>query len=253
MEHIMELTEAKFKFEERCYLWAKDLLVGELSEGFPLLRDVKGTLAQHYVRILERLESNEAHRMAHALLRRGVKPEILDKWGDAFTEEDQTYVDLYLQMIEVEDHKAAMERSPFESMQKKKFNRKVFRNQIKTALEPVLGVDYEDWGGGNWRYCTSVGVWKVMTWIDTGGRYHQLCYDHSVQVSDVVRLCEATSLFRWFGIAGQTDWQDLEDGDVEPVASSLAEIVDLFIKAVPKLLRGLNTNRTILSARNNAL
>jgi len=235
----MNLDEAKFKFEERYYLWSKELLKHEFSDGFPLLKSVKGTLAQHYLRILEQLDKHQAYSMAYALMRRGTKKVILDKWDDTFTEEDQKYVDLYLQMEQLEDHKDAMQRSPFEFRKKRKFNRRGFRRYIKSALKPVLGDEYEKWGGGLWNYCTSIGCWKVRTRIDTGGRFDQLCYDHVIQITNVLRLCECTSLLHWFGITNQTDWNDLKDEDAESVAESLAKIVKYFLEAAPKLLEGL--------------
>lgn len=236
----MNLDEAKFKFEERYYLWSKELLKREFSDGFPLLKSVKGTLAQHYLRILEQLNKHQAYPMAYALMRRGTRKEILDKWDDAFTEKDQEYVDLYLRMGQIEDHKDAMQRSPFKFMQKKKFNRRIFRKHIKSALDPVLGSDYKNLGGGLWRYCTSVGIWNIVTDIDTGG-HHPLFYDHVIQISNVLCLSECTSLslLRWFGIASGTDWNNLVDEDAEPVAESLAKIVKYFLEAAPKLLEGL--------------
>jgi hypothetical protein len=251
----MDLAEAQFKFEERIYLWSKELLKQEISENFPLLRSVKGTLAQHYLRILKQLEDHQAYSMAYALLRRGKRKEILDKWDDSFTNEDQKYVDLYLRLLQVEDHKDTMQNWPFSYyMQKKKFNRKIFRKRIRESLEPVLGNDFENWGGGNWRYCTNIGMWKVITWIDTGGKFDCLFYSHSIEASNTIDICESTSLFRWFGIAGGgTEWDYLEDEDAESVAFSLAKIIDLFVKTAPKLLRGLKLNNTVFNTDKNVL
>jgi hypothetical protein len=144
-------------------------------------------------------------------------------------------------MSEIEDHKDATQRSPFEFKEKKKFNRRIFRKYIKAALGPILGSDYENWGGGNWRYCTTIGQWKVITWTDTGGKFHQVSYDHAIQVSKTQRLFEGgLSIIRWYGIANSnTDWNDLKDEDAEQVAESLAKIIKHFLDAAPKLLEGL--------------
>lgn len=236
----MNLDEAKFKFEERFYLWSRENLKQEFSENFPILRNIKVVSAQHYLRILGQLDKHRAYAMAYALMRRGTRKEILEKWGDLFTEEDQEYVDLWLKMMDIEDHKDATQRSPLEYMQKRKFNRRVFRKYIKAALEPILGNDYEDWGSGNWRYCKSIGQWNVITWIDTGGQYHQLCYDHDIQVSNVLPLYNSVTLLTWYGIArAQTDWTELKDDDAESTAQSLAKVVKYFLDAAPKLLEGL--------------
>lgn len=237
----MNIIETQSKFEERFYLWSKELLKQEISENLPILRSVKGTLARHYLNILEQLDKHQAYKMAYALMRRGTRKEILDKWDDSFTSEDQEYVDLWLKMMNIEDRKDVMKMSPIEYMQRRRFNSKVLRKHVKTALEPVLGGNYENWGGGTWRYCTNIGTWKVITWINTN-KQCRLSYDQSIEISNVTRLCEGgLTILHWFGIANSfTDWNELEDEDFESAAFSLAKIIELFIKAAPKLLAGLS-------------
>jgi hypothetical protein len=121
-----------------------------------------------------------------------------------------------------------------------KLKPKRLRACIIEALKPTLDQEYEDWGDWReWRYCKRAGPWYLMTYVDVGGQGQQLSYEHSIVVPQRVCLVEGVSILSWLGIAGQTDWQELDDSDAESTAEALARIVAHFMEAAPKLLEGL--------------
>lgn len=97
----------------------------------------------------------------------------------------------------------------------------------------------EDVKSGEWQYETKIGPWTVLTRIDTGGRFHQLTYDHCIILSNEKRLMEHISILSWLGISGQTLWRDLQKDDAETTADTVAQIVRHFMQAIPNLLQGL--------------
>ena len=181
--------------------------------------------------------------MAIALAKRARDPEVLIKCGHRLTERDKGLAQLFMDMFESESWRETSKISPSGFLQKldqKKLERKKFKQCIIRALSPILGENYEDCGDWEgWRYCNRVGPWQVITSIDVGGQYHQLCYEHDIIASEYVYLAQNINLFRWLGIASQTDWQDLLATDAEPTAEALARIIKHFMDAVPKLLEGL--------------
>ena len=235
------LQKAKTIFEERFYRWSLADWQREIGENYPLLRLVKE--ARHVVSMMETLSRENRLQMALALVKR-FNISVLARCGDAFTEKDQKFVKIYLDLMGKARWTEASQRPDIALHPEAyldKMNRKPFRKLIMRYLAPTLGAYYHDWGGGEWAYETAVGSWRVITCIDTGGRHHQLSYDHSIIVSDYDKLLEGTSLLHWLGIGScQTMWLELKNSDVESTAEALARIIKHFMDAVPKLLEGLS-------------
>jgi hypothetical protein len=233
---------AKPIFEERFYHWALQDWRCEIRKDFPRLRSMNDSQSDIALKIFQSLKKEEQWLMAKALVK-WRRQSLLRQWNEEFTERDKHFVQLFLHLSEKERWREASRIQPGEFMLKadqKKLKRKKLRQCIIRVLSSVLGDDYEDWGNWEeWRYRTDVGPWMIMTYIDVGGQFHQLCYHHSIIVSEHVRLIEFVSFLSWLGISGQTMWQDLHDTDAEPTAKILARIIKHFMDAVPKLLEGL--------------
>ncbi len=238
----MLTPRAQLEFDERYYRWALDDWRREIDEGFPFLTTLQGLLQKPILRLMNSLDGDERWLLAKALVKRGREDGVLTRWGDPFTDEDRQFEQLFLDMVstvvsqpiilDLKDARARKRVFP-------KLNRRKFRRHIVTALSPVLGERYENWGGGEWRYNTPVGPWQIMTYIDAGGSIHQLCYEHDIIASEHVYLTQNINLLRWLGIGSQTEWQGVGDSDAEATAKALAKIVGHFMSAVPKLLEGL--------------
>jgi len=240
---VNSLQKAKTIFEERLYRWSLAEWRREINEGYPLLRRLKYSTARHVVLMMESFSKEHRWQMARALVKR-FSPEGVHHCDEEFTEEDRRYIQMYLDMMEKAIWIEASQR-PIIALHPEpcldKLKRKPFRKLLVQRLTPILGADYDHEGGLGWMaYETMVGPWKVRTSIDTGGRYHQLCYDHWILISERERLYEGASLLRWLGISSQTMWQELDNSEAEWAAESLVKIVKHFMDAVPKLLEGLS-------------
>lgn len=238
------MLSAQSKFDERYYFWALEDWEREISENYALVRSVRDSVASRTVRIMESLNSDEQRRsMAIALAKRARDPEVLIRCSHRLTERDKKLAQLFMDMFERESWREAS-KIPLggfpQRLDQEKLNRKKFKQCIIGALSPILGENYEDWGDWEeWRYCNRAGPWQVITSIDVGGQYHQLCYGHDIIASEHVYLAQNINLLRWLGIGSQTQWQFLLASDAEPTAEALARIVAHFMEAVPRLLEGL--------------
>jgi len=240
---MTSIQTAKHAFEERFYRWSLADWQREITQDYPLLRSPKLAGARYAVAIMESLRTERRWRMAQALAKRSQQKDTLSRCSDDFTEEDKRLEQFFFDAMQNARTLEALNR-PIIALNPtaylKKLNRRGFRKIITQFLSPVLGQAYEDWGSGEWRYRTMVGPWHVVTYIDTGGRYHELNYDHCIIFSDTLRLYEGASLLHWLGIMSQTMWEDLDDSEAESAAGSLARIIAHFMDAVPKLLEGLS-------------
>ena len=238
------MLAAQAEFDERFYWWVLQDWARGIEENFPLLHSVNATLI---LKIMEDFEDDKRWALAKALVKRGKSEELLKSCNDILTKQDKEYERFYVDMVTKsvsgeaywDEERSRKAKEALLGPRHNRLNRWKFRKYIVQALIPILGEDYEDWGGGEWRYRTQIGPWLVMTYIDTGGQGHQLCYEHDIIASEHVYLAENINLLRWFGIASQTDWQYLLASDAEPTAKGLAMIVAHFMNAVPKLLDGL--------------
>jgi len=236
------MIDAQFEFGKRYYQWALSDWKREIENDFPFLRSVKEKLV---LKMMEALDSNQRSTLAKALVKRHQQPEILAQYGDTFTEEEKRFAQLYLEMVNgvvagivpLDDDTKKYYHDP------KSLNRRKLKNRVITVLTPVLGEKYKNWGGREaWRYRTLIGPWELITYIDVGGRFHQLTYGHYIVAAETehVRLAEAISLLSWLGISGQTDWEYLNDSDIQSTANTLAKICSHFLNTAPRLLEGLS-------------
>jgi len=238
----MSLTGTNFR--ERFYFWALADWNRELRDNFPLLRAVYDEGPQPAVEIMEQLAPDRREAVSIALVKRFTDEDTLRRLEALPTIEERNLAEWFVEKCLARRARRSgavvLPGSYSKAALPKKLKRKKLKRHIIGALHPILGDKYEEWGDSfEWRYRTKIGPWHVITYIDVGGQGHQLSYDHSVLLSDRVRLFEGISLLSWLGICSQTNWQGLVDGDAEPAALVLATIVAHFMEAAPKLLKGL--------------
>ena len=122
------------------------------------------------------------------------------------------------------------------------------RAALSKELFPILGNSVQSFRGNVERYSTPVGKWKLHTWVDTGKRYSQFSYNHTVTARQNVDLTEGMSILVWLGIA-PTDWDLLtNDADIRSAAKLVAELCAHFIVAVSNMQRK-RQRRTFVSRR----
>ena len=240
------IEKARHVFDERFYRWAIADWKREINEGFPFIKLLDEREKRLTLKIMENFDSREEQLIfAKSMVKRITPEDVVKRCNDEFTDKERQYAQLYLNIVtnatmglidigEFEIHERFQEGP--------KLNRRRLRQRIIEVLTPIYGKEYEDLGGGEWRYHSQIGPWQVKTHIDTGGQYHQICYHHNIIAREHVYLKENISLFLWYGIGSQTDWKFLIEDDTELVANALARFCEHFMNAIPKLLEGLAPN-----------
>lgn len=239
----------------RYYQWAQDDFQREIREGFTFLQRIKDRyISFRVLPIMKSLNSLEQQTLASALLKH-FHPRAVRLLDEGFTSEEQAMFDWYSEVRRA---------IPSEELQHRelevagkihyKVDRKVFRQQLKESLEPILGTNVEYWGRSEWNYQTKVGKLNLMTFVDIGGDYHQLTYGHCLDyehdITDAERLIFTnppnrafgyTSMLAWLGLSSETTWDMLTDADVEETAQTLALFCSHFLKALENILDGFES------------
>jgi len=239
------METAKAKFGKRLYNWAMEGWRQEISEDFPLLREVektKGYSVHELLQTMKTFEKDQQWIMARALVRR--RGHLLFHFGD-FNDKDKQLFELYIDMCRKIRDEEALNMIPLRHQRKepqRKLKRSRLRRSIIESLRPVLGERSESWCSSyECIYITHIGQFKVKTSVDVGGTYHNLAYNHEIMIPGQAPWGGAISLVSWLGIAGgDTMWKDLMEEDVESVTRLLANIIALFMNAVPEFLKDLS-------------
>jgi hypothetical protein len=57
-----------------------------------------------------------------------------------------------------------------------------------------------------------------------------------------IRLGHSVSFLSWLGVAGQTEWRNLQDADCRQVAEELGKLYFHFLEVAPRILKELSVS-----------
>lgn len=124
--------------------------------------------------------------------------------------------------------------------ERKNFNTRLLRREVKRTCEPYLGSP-ERSRGKVLSYTANIGKFVIITEIDLGG-WSQLRYLHSVQYDDGTSMSGApiimTDFLRWLGL-GATSWEFMTDEDIPDVAIVMGQLCQHFMEGIKPLLQSL--------------
>jgi hypothetical protein len=231
--------EARRRFDEQFYTWALNDFYREIDKGFPFFHAFKVGEVPKLMAHLSRLRRPSQREFAEALVTRWWSP---DARGDLMhlTERQKQIVDQYYAIAgaprryEVSLVAAESAQSPKATLDRRRFTR-----GVRKELDDLFGHPGERTPGTTCRYTARHGRWTVQTWVDTGGRFHQLSYAHVISAPEHVPLKEHISFLAWLGVSSQTMWSYLYDSDVRLVIGTLGRLCQHFLNALPILLKGL--------------
>lgn len=235
------------EFYKRYYLWCLEEWKLELTGNLSRLRTSETQFSEDIISVLNEISPDEVWNFCKALVKRFF-PDKLHWWGECFTDRDQEYVQLYLDIIEKKHQKPIFSfttQEEFLSEIKRKIlaktSRKVIRKKAVDSLYPVLGDISEKDGTAWWLYETEIGPWKLKTCIDTAGRSHQLSYQHSIAYPKKCLLIEGVSFLRWLGICGGgMDWDNITDDNIDRIIAGMTDLIKHFVDVAPRLLEGIS-------------
>lgn len=235
----MTFKEAHVEFSARYYLWALGEFRIEIESGFPLLKRLDTQASKTCVRLMRQLSPSDQRLFADALVKR-FHLQGVAAFGHNLSSGEMSVIQDYINsLLTTSTEEGTLLSGATAGDQGSKLNRKVFANILKNCLSPLLGNTFEKRGDGEWRYVWRVGDFKVHTYIDIGGRFHQLSYHHNIVFSGFDMLVDHASVHSWFGLSSQTHWR-VDDSKVEATAHLLTELCDRFLRVAPKLLKGIS-------------
>ena len=231
-------TAIERDFAVNYYLWALDQWKHEIGRKFPFLkaaRDAKLEEADTILQILEPLSDDQARQVTSALLK-STQPETARILGEHLLPEDN----LLLDQLNEKRRDIATKKQFFSALKGKSKNptrarkRKLILDEVKKALEPVLGKLRKD--SGSYYIDTPMGDWTLRTSVDVNGQW-DLAYSHDIPLGPEVwrLLTRNVSALSWLGI-NQTFWADLSTENIPAAANFMLFATRRFLDAAPNLL-----------------
>jgi hypothetical protein len=241
------------EFLIRFYRWASEDTLGQLSQGFPRLKNLKSGPALKYLEFVDNLPQTDrpqfvvaklkqSHDRASALLNESLSPvekSLLDKFYRGHevampSTRTRAYVSSRVEMA-LNDLKVS-NPSAFG------IDKSMLRAKVGDKLCPLLGKPGQQDSSKSVLFNTRSGHWSLITCVDTSQTF-QLRYHHSIRIRGKSYLIERTSAFNWMGVKMETYWNYLTLRDLDSTAESIAEMCRVFLEALPKLLKGLDLPR----------
>lgn len=236
----MEIREATEKlqpirdeFLARFYRWADVFSQDEFSLGFPVVSKIPNPNAECFLNFARSLNQNDRSLFRVARLKK-FHPRGAELANDVLSQRESALLAQY---------SLARTGSVADSRKKERsLSKTQFRKMLLTTLRPVLGDPIESPDRREeWEYRTPIGCWTVSTRMDIGGR-RVLGYEHAIRASESVFLHRQMSILSWMGVAAQTDWVSVPEAEQGRTLESIRHICEVFLAAIPELLKGLFHN-----------
>jgi hypothetical protein len=224
----MTIKELRSKFAVRYYQWALKEARNEWVNDFGRLRSLSGAFAQEAVLMFDSLEKGEQWDVFQALVKK-FHPLALTASGEFMTDHEEK---LFQWALEWRRRSSPQERAPG----RKPMKRRLFVSATRKRLAQVLGTSHEIFNSQTDYYQTPVDSWSLGTFVDFG---KPLSYHHNVTVKSGEQLGAFISVLSWLGIAGQTSFDLVTEGEEDAAAEICAGFCADFLMAVKDLVSGL--------------
>lgn len=204
------------------YFWSLEDARRECSEGFPLVSRVRSRMTLRFLYYSQALGSERTETLMRALVLR-FHPQAAEVAGHRL-DPDSTSL--------IEEMRLAL-RSPCpDEPPDPPSTSGPGRRRLSAAIDERLGLvpggARHPLGASQWFYERSFGGLRLRTFIDVGGRTHQLTYHQRIDAPGLPEVGGWISLFSWLGIAGQTDWDLLGSEDAASAAESIRDFCGHF-------------------------
>lgn len=198
----------------------------EIGRKFETLSRLSGSLSTAYIEFMAS-RANKADRKAAAIaLVKRFHLQALRLKGEELAYQDQQLIEeftTFVRWTQLAAKTPVAFRNPGGESRKRDLSK-----TLKSALAPHLGKP-ELLERGIWKYETVTEPFRVLTYVDVGGRV-PLRYSHKVVGRNGILY--HTSLLHWHGIATETTWDLMKPNDVQNSAELLADLCKRFLAAM---------------------
>lgn len=248
---VGDFRRIRNEFLIRFYRWASGDTLAQLNAGFPRLKNLKSGPALKYLEFVDGLPAKDRRRFVVAQLRQSHR-KAAELLGESLSSVEKSLLERFYS-----GHQVAMASTPIRAYVSSRVERALddlkvsnpsafdlekefLRSKIETKLRSLLGEPGHRRNAKSGLFDTTCGHWSVLTSIDTPQTF-QLRYHHSVRNRSSSYLIERMSAFNWMGVGMETYWNYLTSSDSDSTAESIREMCRVFLSALPKLLKGLDS------------
>ena len=229
------------EFIDRFYLWSLADFHREKDFDYPYLRLINNNRVRNYV--LPHLQAADdvyLESLADAMVK-VYQSQAAARLGQPLTpSEKNTLNKFHLRTSAAMDLEEEVGNSIIGFIKRRR-QRQQLADALRAALGPLFGAPISSEGSFFWRYVFDLKQWAIVTDVNVDDKQQYLTYHHMIvpasqtELDSVVNLAYRTSILKWMGISMDTKW-DLNDGDFEDVAQSLAKVCDHFVQSMPLIL-----------------
>jgi hypothetical protein len=220
----VRLEQAKEEFAGRYYRWALTEARRDVSERFPLLRSIKGSLAIRTLNYIETLAPIEQLELITASIKR-FHPRGSELAGDRLSPRESQLIQAKNEAVLASPEPAQDDRSPI--------SRSRLVTEIKKRMRATWGEPSSDRNMSFFRL--QVGDWTVTTIVSCG---KPPFYVQNIRAAERWSLQENISAFTWLGL-GQYPWDLARAGDEADTARLIEAASTHFGTVASELLADL--------------
>ena len=242
----MTLSKAQGEFAIRYYYWATSEFEREIDEAFPNLGLFNAGSVREVLQFMRKLDRASRLNLARGLLKR-FHPDAVAALGEATSSEEKSLVSRLDQFRNVQ----TVVPSGIKFASKGKLRRMIMA-KFKHAFGDqcfgleLVGLDPE------LIFKLKCCGWILETRFEFRGKHRQIHYWHDIVSPTVIEPYRAPvmildrfiSFNAWLGIMSQTWWELLTNYDAEPACEAAIKFCGRFFEVAPKLLNGLEFDRT---------
>jgi hypothetical protein len=256
-EALAQLARPIDDFAARYFRWCQQEIAREVAGNFPTVRRLPWSGALLFLDFAAEFSVAEARNfMSEGIKRFNARGAELA--GAAVTDEESAARQKFLAYLHPEvliEGRAmsslrvsprALEIREAERQGKTTtvFKKKILKEELQRALEPVLGEPERRRGG--LQYCLPIGPWYLFTSLDTAGR-KQLNFGAWISARHKIDFCPtrlqpAVSPLSWLGIHPETGFDLIQEHELQQVAAIVSELCMRVVEQVPVWLEGLSHN-----------
>jgi hypothetical protein len=228
--------------------------LGQFSEGFPRLKDLKSGPALKYLEYLNTLPKVDRRRFVLAKLKKShLEASVLV--GEPLSSAETSLLEDFYRGYEVSipsvpttayiSSRVEMALIDLRVSNPSAFDidKSELLSKIEARLRPFLGQPLRQQGRSQGiQFAARIGDWSLTTTVETP-RVFQLRYSHSIGRRGKAFLIKRTSSFHWMGVKMETYWNFLTEPDLDSTAESLTDMCRVFLDAATKLLPGTNPGK----------
>jgi len=242
------VSTARDVFALHYFDWCVSQIHFAANDNFRMLKQIEGYYSGILSDFVDAFGASEGARLCLAHLKKS-SSRVLELRGEAMTTSDQESLARFADFSRVGGvimrvpsarHKLLLDTGTDST---DTVETTALRRFLVEYLSVVLGAPIRRGAREFLEFRTNISDWVIFTNIsaEEGSRRCTLRYSHTISARsslDAEVIGASISYLAWLGLPA-TEWDVLASHDLRQIASSLRDFVDVFLRAAPTLLKGI--------------